>query len=162
MTEGVVLSDEQKRGQDERINDELSASDYELQTLLDLMFGDEDQGVDASFGITLSLPSGVIGGTAITREAWTRRMNDTLRSAGAEKLAEAREQIFEAVEPKRKEMRAAHEAEGRPLPPRGFIHLKDAELQSGGQTFRLKNTRVDLTQVSAWELGSWTSPSNGN
>lgn len=158
MTEAVELTAEQKRIQDERISDELSASDFELQTLLDLMFGSEDEGVDASFGITLSLPSGIIGGTAITREAWTQRLNDLLRSAGANKLAEVREQIHSAVEPKRKEARAAQEAEGRPVPPRGFIHLKDAQLQSGGQTFKLKNTRVDLTHVSAWELGSWTTP----
>lgn len=162
MTEAAVFTDQEKREQDERITDELSASDYELQTLLDLMFGSEDEGVNASFGITMSLPSGVIGGTAITREVWTARLNDMLRTAGAEKLAEAREQIFEGVEPKRKEVRAALEAEGRPVPPRGFIHLKDAELQSGGQTFKLKNTRVDLTKVSAWELGSWTTPPMGN
>lgn len=158
MTEAVELTDEQKRAQDERIIDERSSSDAELQTLVDLMFGSQDEGVDASFGITLSLPSGVISGMAITREAWTRRLNDLLRAAGSEKLAEARELIFDAVEPKRKEAWAALDEEGRPTPPRRFIHLKDAELQSGGKVFRLKNTRVDLAQVSAWELGSWTTP----
>ena len=57
-------------------------ADQELQALLDLMFGVEDQGDDASFGITLSLPSGVLAGMAITRKMWSKRMNETLRAAG--------------------------------------------------------------------------------
>lgn len=158
MTDAVQLTDEEKR-LDEQIYDDLAKSDSELQDLMNLVFGSEDEGENASFGITLFLPSGVIAGTAISRRAWTARLNEALRGAGAngDKLAEAREQIFDAVEPKRKEVRAEAEAQGRPIGPRGFIHLKNAELKSGGQTFNLTNTRVDLGHVSGWELGSWVS-----
>lgn len=161
MTDTAVYTEENKRDQDNRVHDALAASDFELQELLDWIFGPEDEGEEASFSITLSLPSGVMAGLVIPRKVWTRRTNEALRSAGAEKLADVRQRTSDDYEPLRKDARAAREAEGRPLPPRQFIHLKDVQLKSGGETFNLHNARVNLAHVSAWDLSSWASPTAG-
>lgn len=157
MAEAVDITEEEKREEDKRVVGELLKADGELQDLFDLMFGIEDQGEDSSFGITLSMPNGVLGGMAIPRKTWSKRVNESLRSGmgnGGGQVAEVREQLAELFESRQKEARAERRQEGRPLPPRGFIHLKDAELRSGGQSFSLGNVRVDLSHVSAWTLGT--------
>jgi hypothetical protein len=147
------LTDAKKAEIDKKIRADLAASDVELQELLDLVFGRDDQGVDSSFGLTLVTAGGVISGTAITHAAWAERLNEALTKAGAGSIAEVRRKIDAEVDGQFTELNKAREAESRPLPPRRFVHLKDVTLM--GTNVRLQNTRVRLSSVNAWELGSW-------
>ena len=158
MTEVVESTDEQKRAHDARTSDLLSVADFELQDLLNLAFGSEDQGDANSLGMTFVLPAGVMSGTVIAGSAWSKLVNEQLRSGGIENLAAAREREAGIMDTLRKEVRAAHRAEGRALPPRQHIHLRDAELRSGGESFQFPTARVSLSQVSAWQFGSWNPP----
>ncbi|MHA7303521.1 hypothetical protein ACX80M_20435 [Pseudarthrobacter sp. MDT1-22] len=143
---------------DKKIRADIAASDMELQELMDLIFGHDDQGTDSTFGITVLTSGGVISGTAVPHAAWTGRLNDALIRAGASKVVEVRRSIEDSTAEVIAKMKEARDAESRPVPPRGFIHLKDVTVFAGGSSVKLANTRVRLSSIHAWDLGSWTEP----
>lgn len=153
-----VLTAEQKQNNFERIMKEIATADMELELLLGLLFGNNDELTDARINITLVLPSGVVSGTAISEKTWFKSFSDDIEAGGGASLIAIRSKSQQDAEEAFQASGAADSSNDyRPTPPRKFIHLRNARFHpDSDKAFVLgKDLRVKLSQVSAWSLGSY-------
>lgn len=148
------LTQEEKDDIDEQIRVARPSVDTELQDLLDMTFGADNEFEDGRISMTLITPGGIISGTAINSHRWRQqlieRFNDAPGSGGAQ-IAGDMKAIDELALPRIKEYRQAANAEGRPRPVRAYIHFGEVKVQNGGATTVLNNLRVNLRTVVAWD-----------
>lgn len=121
--------------------------DAELRMLVRLV--DQDEENRSHFGVSLNIPGGVIYGQVISREAYAREWEASLRDlpgAGAEALARIPRLIDEVLDEQR------DDREADPLPR--WVHLRDATFLTGAtaQTMRYELWRGRLADVVGWSL----------
>ncbi|MBM9623646.1 hypothetical protein [Streptomyces zhihengii] len=121
--------------------------DMELRMLVRLV--DQDEENRSHFGVSLNIPGGVIYGQVVSRDAYAREWESSLRGlpgAGAEGLARIPRLIDEVVEGRR------DEREADPLPR--WVHLRNATFLTGAtaQTMHYELWRGRLADVVGWSL----------
>jgi hypothetical protein len=151
------LTQEEKDDIDDRIRKARPSVDTELQDLLDMVFGADNEHEDGRISMTLVTPGGIISGTAINGRRWHQQQIERFEAVpggGGAPIAANMKAIDELALPKIKEYREAANAEGRPRPVRAYVHFGEVRVQNGGTTTKLNNLRVNLRTVVAWDPAS--------
>lgn len=132
----------------------LGSVDAQLDLLLSVILGINDEHESNSVGVILVTAGGVISGEASTRTAWTKGQIERLNRNGSEG-AKFLGDVLRIVDE-----RAADddESDEEPIAMRRYINVKNARVSAGGTTTDYEWLRVDMRQVIAWELGSHNQP----
>ena len=122
--------------------------DPRLMLLLIRVFGGKGEHTDATIELTVVVDGTIISGSVVSEQAWARRQKDQIGTS-SHLIVEALDSVAE------QELGAADEATVSPLlqKPNRYIHFLGPVLVSGGNRIRMQATRVDLRNVSAWNIG---------
>ncbi|MET9622751.1 hypothetical protein ABZZ37_18585 [Streptomyces sp. NPDC006464] len=123
--------------------------DFDLRSLVAAVNAEDNQ--RAFFGVTLHMPSGLVCGDVIGREAYLDAWEELLRDArgkGAEQFAT----FFRDTEQILDEVGIA----SVPSLPR-WIHLRDVRILTGPQILRSPLWRGRLADVAGWSVGAPSS-----
>lgn len=127
--------------------------DYRLVTLLDVLFGVNDEHPESSLGLSVLIGGAMIRGTAITRERWESEHVEEIKKSDQEShemLAELLQAIFDSDE----EQDADYKAE---FPERHYIrrwlHFRDVTITAGGQSIKQSHFRVSIDTIQGWSIG---------
>jgi hypothetical protein len=137
--------------------DDVTPKDRYLNAFLLFILGSHDDGLDGSFGITLTTTGGTVSGIAITREAWIEGIKSQLRHVTTESNQEtfdAIDTVFTGFSRMASEKSRERDANELPIAPRQFIHLRDAHLGVGPSSATTAFWRGSLADVIGWSVGS--------
>ena len=140
---------EDKGEQREEVRDpEVVEPVLDLYLRLFLEYLEQQKEGEAGFSITLVTSGGVVSGTAVTRAAYLKGIDVSLRSAGGNGGEPAAEFFSRMIE----------HLDSMPVPEQGhqfprWIHLQDARVVAGDQTLRFPQWRGRLADVAGWSFG---------
>ena len=122
--------------------------DPRLMLLLTRVFGLKGEHTDATIELTVVVDGTIISGSVVSEQAWARRQKDQIGTS-SHLIVEALDSVHE------QELGAADEAAADPLLEKQnrYIHFLGPVLVSGGNRIHMQATRVDLRNVSAWNIG---------
>jgi hypothetical protein len=121
--------------------------DLYLQLILDILARDSTN--QSNFGVTLTVPGGLVSGTAISRRAYLEATNSLLRDVGGSGGAFLAEYL-DVINQKVDELQGAEELKEFPR----MVHLKDVQIVAGNRTMHSPLWRGRLADVVGWSFGT--------
>ncbi|MFD3334662.1 hypothetical protein ACFWV1_18690 [Streptomyces sp. NPDC058700] len=121
--------------------------DLYLRLFLDVLGRDSTN--QSSFGLTLTVPGGLVSGTAISHGAYMEATDALLRDAGSNGgmfLADYLDAITQQLD----ELQDPEELKEFPR----MIHLKDVRIIAGNRTMHSSLWRGRLADVVGWSFGT--------
>lgn len=154
-TEEATVLHDYTNDPDGLTRDDVRPIDVMLQSFIAGALGLTQDDSDASFAITLNVSGVIISGTAIPLGRWTRLTLEKIKS-NSEAMGEIFTIVTDSMSDSSDQRIVRRNEAGLPGPFHKFLHLRDVTIFTPGDTLQPDLWRVNLRQVTGWNLGSFT------